>query len=329
MMFERKGQSLPVGGRGHGQAAMGLYNAVAVALMWAGFAAGPCALAQESEEPTGIFFAPDDDEAAPKPAAPNAGDDANKPAPVTPQGVSEPVTLRRRQAHDSIFGSYRIRVGAARPDFDEGRLKLYDKMYGSEKIHPVFGAAWFAWDWYATLGLTFQTAYYRAEGFAARGVGGNTSGDNINNDTYTKDPAGPLTLTLIPVQAALAAEFTPFDKKWLVLDAWAGMEWMYWQEVRTSGGTSSGLAAATGTDSDANPTNRGWGHGKVFGGAVNILLNGLDPASAASMRGVMGIDAVYISPYVEFTVPYNSKGNEPVTFARRTVGVVFTFETYN
>jgi len=102
---------------------------------------------------------------------------------------------------------------------------------------------------------------------------------------------------------------TPFPKKWLVIDGWAGWERLYFQETRnqkqaattttgttttttttgTSTSTTTRLAGLRGgmtpippelgavtTSTDRTLTNTGWRNAMVVGAAANILLNALD-----------------------------------------------------
>lgn len=329
-------------------------------------------LLAQGEVESEIEFAPDDADAAPMPPAaspagppvvpavpPEAAAAAPEPessaAAAPPQAAAvegsaapagEGLITPRPPTDTRIFGRYRIRIAAARPHFDE--LEFYDDLYGDEKAYPQFQADWFAWDWYATLGLSFRFAYYSAEGHAAKA---NKPKDQVVESDFDgaeppakPDEAGPTTLTLVPLQLLGAAQFTPFDRKWIVVDAYAGLEYLYWQEVRTkaqsstpspttgtgtgTGGTGSSPAAAmllaeTEGDDDDGYTNTGFKTASVFGVGLNILLNGLDERSVASMRGSMGLGYVYLSPFIEVV----RQLGDGASFSRSVVGVGFTFES--
>ena len=112
----------------------------------------------------------------PKPAPPvedsaPATQSTEEPASTSPTFVDELPKLRvRRQANpDEVFGRYRVRVGMARPRFDDG-LKFYDELYGKTSWYPTLSADWFAWDWYATLGLSFRGGYYTDRGHAGHRI---------------------------------------------------------------------------------------------------------------------------------------------------------------
>lgn len=289
------------------------------------------AFAQDDEGD--IQFAPNDDEPAPPPSPPVAPTDAvqGPERPVQDPEADGNVQIHvRGKAPDRVFGTYRVRVSYNRPEFNDG-MRFYNETYGKPSAYPTFTADWFAWDWYATLGLKFGMGYYTDDGHALKTKEGVTKAKaDLEPTDLEQDKNGKTSLTLIPLQVSLAAEMTPFAKKWLVLDGWIGVERIYWQEVRTGGGGSSTSPAAvmedpTATDSkDSTLTNKGWKNGTVIGASANILLNPLDEQGAASMRGSMGLGYIYLSPFMEIARSTNKDG---VSFGRKVYGVGFTFET--
>jgi hypothetical protein len=309
----------------------------------------PCLLPASpaiAEDESGIQFAPDDEPspqpppAPPAPPAPAAKDEATQGQSSRTRQIrteaapgSEPEVRLRVHARDQgVFGRYRVRVMGAYPRFDDG-LKYYDRLYGSPKWYPQLAADWFAFDWYATLGLSFRMGYYQAQGHAGQGMNGEAK-DQVNTANLATDKNDATTLTLLPLQACVTAEMTPFQRKWVVLDGWIGVERLYYQEVRQGAGTSAihlvGLdgTGQTGTGSTTQPddtlTNAGWKNSSVLGFAANILLNPLDETSTASLRGPMGIGSVYLSPFTEIVRTVSKTG---VSFGRTVTGVAFTFET--
>jgi len=232
---------------------------------------------------------------------------------------------------NELFGQYRIRVGMARPNFNDG-LKFYDKLYGDEKWYPTFGVDWFPWDYYVTAGLSFRFGFYTADGHAAKTTSGKPKED-LTEDDIIKDDNGPTSLTLIPLQVALTTEFTPFSRKFVVIDAWLGFEQIYYQEVRTADtGTKSTTPSTTTSFALAEPaaasddtlTNKGWKTATTLGVSANILLNALDDESVRSMRGTMGLGYVYLSPFLEIARTLSKEG---ASFGRTSLGVGFTFES--
>ena len=321
--------------------------------------------AQGEDEGSGIQFAPDedassadeesdmiykdeDDAPVAKPVNP-APTVTPTPAPVTPTPAPEtpaPAVTNEEPKEtldlsggrrNVLFGSYRVRVGLAQPDFE--KLLYYDKLYGDEDPYPMIAADWFFWDWYATMGLSFRAGFYTATGKAAKEI--EKPLQDITADDVQKDPNSKTNLTLIPLQVALTAEITPLRQKWLVVDGYIGLESLYYQEVRNSPETKASsaaliqTAAETEEDTEADDalTNKGTKQLTVLGFSANILLNGLDGASANSMRGTMGLANIYLSPFIEYSRSLSSsptsgnKISKNPDFSRTTMGIGFTFES--
>jgi hypothetical protein len=290
-----------------------------------------------------------------KPAPPDTPQPESQPKETKPAAADKveesPKVFKRGESHnDQLFGSYRVRLMYARPTFNE-HLKYYNDLYGKPKNYPELAIDWFAWDWYATLGLSTRFGYYTADGNAAQLPGGLQTASSAN---LSKDVNGPTTLTLIPVQLLFTMEITPFPKKWLVLDGWFGWERLYFQETRnqkqsstastssgsttsgSSGGSSTARTSAIGPDlthladftisPDKTLTNTGWRNASVVGGAANILLNALDEESTASLRAI-GIGGVYLSPYLEWIKTINQPASSTLSFGRTVIGLAFTFES--
>jgi hypothetical protein len=312
------------------------WGITAVALM-AGvmFTALPSAMAQ-SEEESSILFAPDDEptgdssSAADKQMGPpnpyarkvNGKDEVGPPVPYSLRYSlsAQQRPHERAKPGARVFGRYRVRVGAANPTFTDN-LKFYKDLYGSPSVYPVFAADWFAWDWYVTFGISLRTGVYTAEGKAAKTA---TNTADSTTDSLAKDETSSTTLTLIPGQLALAAEFTPLPWKWVVFDGWYGVERLYFQETRAGATAKTSLLRPLATSATSESlTNNGFKTGIVYGGALNIKLNALDEQSIQSMRGSMGLASIYLSPYIEF-VKQTSDG---VDFSRTNRGITFTFET--
>lgn len=320
-------------------------------------------LAQGEDEGSGIQFAPEEDSSStdeesdmiykdeeetpvakpqnPAPVAPQVKP-APTPAPVNPAPAVTPEEPKQTLdlsggRRDVLFGSYRVRIGLAQPDFE--KLRFYDKLYGDEEPYPTISADWFFWDWYATMGLSFRAGFYTATGKAAKEI--NKPLQDITDADVEKDPNSKTNLTVIPLQIALTAEITPLRQKWLVVDSYIGFESLYFQEVRNSPdapAASAALIQAAETkeseESDDALTNKGTKQLTVLGFSANILLNGIDGgASANSMRGTMGLANIYLSPFIEYSraldrSPTSSKAlSKNPDFSRTTMGIGFTFES--
>ena len=323
-------------------------------------AVSPLALAQEGSGSATESVASDEvGPPAPAPlpvmSTPEVGDKATAETKVESkvepkeEPKEEPKHVYRRgESHDdTVFGSYRIRLMWARPTFRDN-LKYYDALYGRAKDYPEIAMDWFAWDWYATMGLGLRFGYYSDDGNAAQLTSGqSTDIGNLKSSDIQRDVNGPTTLLLIPMQVLFTAEITPFPKKWLVLDGWIGWERLYYQETRNqkqgSTATSNGSTGSTTTktaalrpmvphfsavtvSTDKTLTNTGWRNATVVGAAANIRLNAFDEMSAASIRNI-GIGGIYLSPYLEWIKTVGQPAGSSFSFGRTVMGLAFTFET--
>jgi len=259
---------------------------------------------------------------APAPSASSSTTSAEASPDGTTSAFGQTSGERYRQA---MFGRYRVRLGASRVKFDDG-LKFYDTLYGKSSLMPMLAGDWFAWDWYVTFGLSFRLNYYYDRGNAARATGIDRS--SVTADQLTIDDNQKTTLTLVPLQLLATAQFTPFSRKWIVLDGWAGLERTYFRESRVpkedTTKKKTALASAAGDSSEKTLTNRGFRSASVVGASVNILLNWLDDQSARSMESAMGLRYVYVSPFMEIVRTLEDSG---VSFGRSSAGVAFTFES--
>ena len=312
-------------------------------LVWFGLAAAPV-YAEPEELESSIEFAPDDPvDAPPSLSAPQVeradpASDPNEPpllqshrkyesndknaAPQKPA-----FSLRGRNREATVFGAYRVRLSYAIPKFNGG-LKSYKTAYGSANGYPEIGADWFAWDWYATLGFGLRAGYYTANGHALQVNEGVDKPDpkTLGDSDVHIDPNGPTALTLLPLKLLATAELTPFHRKWVVLDGWAGYERLYFQEVRKVpvAATNTGTTAAAPVDMAL--VNRGWLNSTVVGAAINVLLNPLDQASSYAAHTGMGIGAIYLTGYSEWI---RALDRNRLSFGRTVFGIAFTFETSN
>jgi hypothetical protein len=224
-----------------------------------------------------------------------------------------------------IFGEYRVRLGASKPTFSSD-LKYYETLYGATSYYPSISADWFAFDWYATFGISLRSGFYTDEGKAGRGQsssGETFSKENITDGNLQVDKQASTTLTLLPLQIAAIVQFTPFDFKWLVFDGWFGMERLYFQEVRAGSSVSSGKTLiSTASDSNTVLTNNGFKNAVLYGFGANIRIDALDESTSASL-GSMGLHAVYLTPSIE-VIQQTDKG---VNFSRRVTSLAFVFES--
>jgi hypothetical protein len=237
----------------------------------------------------------------------------------TPDGstrkIIEDRRKRREEAKDQrMFGSYRLHIGAVRPTFET--QSKYEEHYSASSWMPTLGVDYFAFDWYATLGLAFRFGYYKDSGYALK----------TENGESVKDKSTKTELTLVPLQVAAAAEISPFSQKWIVLSGWAGYEYLYFQEVRK--GEDSATPAATDSEEETSSglfTTSGWRQGTVLGAAASFRIDWADGQASGSLSTISMRD-MYLTPFIEVVT---SSDNERLNFERKSIGLLFTIESMN
>jgi len=271
-------------------------------------------------DPADLQSTPSTTEDVPKPAneqkSENAEDDSTDSKELTKGGVERQYVFSRK---GQVFGRKRVRlsIGKTKFDADSGQDE-YETFYGNPKNMPEIQADYFFFDWYLTLGVSFSAGLYQADGHAVKL---NESG------AITKDLNAPTSLTFVPFQFAIIGQLSPLPWKWIVFDYWMGREFAYFQEVRNETSDLSAMITLAETEDEPDQlTNKGYKNASIVGMSVNINLTGLDSGGVNSMRGPMGIGAVYLTGFME-NVFDQSEGN--VSFERSMVGIGFTFESVN
>ncbi len=220
-----------------------------------------------------------------------------------------------------IFGRNKIQLAANRPTFDDSQ-KCYNKFYGKPQTHISFSGEWFPLDWWVNPGVYTRLGVYSVRGKAVTGTSAATQ--SASCDTLSVDQNSSTNLLFVPIQLGAKLQFSPFRRKWLVVDYWTGAELDWWQETRSDSALSLSpinLAAA----SSQVYTTTGRKRSISAGASVHLLLNPLDERTVRSMIETMGIGYVYLSGFVE-TVKSTSK--EGLNFGRNVVGLGFTFEAF-
>ncbi len=220
-----------------------------------------------------------------------------------------------------VYGSYKIRVGLAKPTFNDG-LKGYDTLYGKTNYYPMFGSDWTPFDGYVGVGLSFRFGYYSAKGYASKLKEGTSAGSisdiqSLDESNLEKDTTSSTELGVYPLQGLIHFSFTPFwDRKWAVLSGWAGMERFYYQEELLS------------KDASAATTSRVVAKGKreamIFGAELALAMNWLDESTVHALKNPLGIGFVYAAPFFQTIKAQAAKGP---SFGRTEFGVSFNFES--
>ena len=253
---------------------------------------------------------------------PARAEDAASPS-ASEGEVSSPIVLRSRfeseLQSDRTFGRYRLGLGFLRPAKTSGK-EVYEKFYG-----PMPGQASFAVEYYPfgskiAAGVRGAVGYLSDSGYASK---------TPMAQGYERDMNSRLSLSVTPVQIGLAAQATPFAKKWVVLSGWFGWEKCYYQEARRlKDSTSSTSLASTDTESTSTSTksylNSGSTSGINYGAAVNISMSPISEGTANLMRDTMGLNEIYVSPFFEATKMTSTAAFD---FSRTAIGVAFIFES--
>lgn len=279
--------------------------------------------APDSQEPSPqVDSSVNDAQTATPEVAPVVTDTADK------RVEEQAVQVEKAPAHESdravvgtyggrIFGRHKVQLAANRPTFNEGQ-RCYEKFYGKPETHLTFSGEWFPLDWWINPGIYTRLGVYSARGKAVSGSSDTTASNDC--EKLTVDTNSSTGLLFMPIQLGAKIQFSPFRRKWLVIDYWTGAELDWWQETRNE---SASMALAASNEQVYTTTGRK--RSISAGASVHLLLNPLDESTVRSMISTMGLGYVYLSGFME-TVKSTSQGG--LTFGRKVVGMGFTFEAY-
>ncbi len=240
-------------------------------------------------------------------------------------------------------GGYKIQLALGKPTFN--KLKYYKLLYGETNVYPSFSTSYKFLNFSGfSLGAGLRLSYYTANGKTA----------TIGSDGEPTPTLSKSNLTIVPYQFFVSAQISPFSSRFLVLDAWAGYEELYYEETRlnknTTTTTTTTTPATTTTPSTTpsttttstantdtaqkNEINSGWNKSFTYGLALNILLNPLDGSASHNLKHTMGLRFIYLAPYMEVTTALNGgklfinqRSASVVDFSRMSFGILFMFET--
>jgi hypothetical protein len=238
-----------------------------------------------------------------------------------PPGETD-VVFQSTGAHDRPVGTYKIGIGLLRPDFNDG-LVGYEETYANVSWYPSIQVDWMPFEFYRmALGLKFAMGMYKDEGRAIR------TAEETEAPTG-RDDSSRTNLLLLPLTAAINFTANPFSQRWIGFDAWAGIEYLYYQETRS---TETPAAPTTQPAARLRPiggdvsaiANKAWKRNSLYGVSVNLLLNWMDQGSPNSMRGSLGLGYVYLSPFIQVSQSMDDRG---ASFGRQEFGIAFRFES--
>ncbi|MBI2602930.1 MAG: hypothetical protein HYW48_07735 [Deltaproteobacteria bacterium] len=214
---------------------------------------------------------------------------------------------------------YKLQLSVGKPTFT--KMQYYDELFGSTEYLPTFGFAYkFLGIPMAQIGAGFKMSVYSANGNQALKKG--TSPVTIEKAT------GQSRLTVLPYQIFLIGQVSPFYKRYIVFDVWAGYEELYFEDVRLP-------AAGEVESSDRRKVvTSGWDRSMTYGVSANFLLNPLEERAVQNLYNSMGFRFIYFGPFIEFVSSLgegkgflNQQQTTPVDFSRQTFGITFMFET--
>ena len=265
--------------------------------------------AAEPQEDSDAAAEPQEDSDAAAEPQEDSVEESDAAAEPQAEGVEDAADGSKKSASAKRVGAYKIRFGASSPTFS-GKLNYYDDLYGNPAPSVAIKVDHYFLGETIPFGIGLHAGYSQDTGKAA--LTDQPSGGSFSDGEL--DGEQELVLVLIPIQLNLVAQW-PLFEKFITLDFWGGFEYLYVQESRhTSGGSSKSKTFV----------NTGYNQASVFGGGVNIRIDGLESRSQWALRD-FGIQGVYLMPYVELANSISSKMGD---YSRTTLGLVFSFETF-
>ncbi|NRA67049.1 MAG: hypothetical protein HRU19_21350 [Pseudobacteriovorax sp.] len=196
----------------------------------------------------------------------------------------------------------------------------YEKLFGEPAIYPEFWVerSILPLPFGLDLSLGFRIGMYQDKGKSAEGVGfdGQLNADLDDSEVTSGQKSR---LTLIPIQLISTISYTPFDRRWVIINFFAGLSQTYIENTLEP-------ASSEGSDgSSVKPfVNSGWNQEVVTGASLSFDISAIDTSSSYSLR-VYGIERMFLTPFLQIvTTAKDTVG----TFDREMYGIMFTFETW-
>ena len=217
---------------------------------------------------------------------------------------------RLARVANADFGSFVIGLGIDAVNFTD--LSNYEDYYGAPSSRLSFG-----FDFYPlttrffAFGAGFRLGTYSDSGYARYRP-------TLNADLI-KDVNGETSLALQQIDVSLNALITPFPSQFISFGLWAGYSQMNFAETR------AGNALAN--DSSGNNeafVNDGSRAQIVSGVSLMVDITPLEESSVYSMIQTIGVDRVFMSPYV---ATYVDVGDDGANFSNQSMGLMFNFES--
>ena len=149
---------------------------------------------------------------------------------------------------------------------------------------------------------------------------GNARYRSSQSDPLVLDPEGDITLSIQQYELTGNLIFSPMRSQFISFGFWAGMGSLNFSETRTTESTS---VSVTDDESQKFFTNEGSRTLLTSGSALYIDITPLEESSVYSMIANLGIDRVYMAPYLTLARDTDNKGAD---FTTQAYGLMFGFE---
>jgi hypothetical protein len=238
---------------------------------------------------------------------PKATSSPVSPGPVT----SSSANMRRKPSTIFAFGFGQIQ--------DLSEYNLYERLYGAKTNMYFLQSGYYFYSNEVDVGFSAKFGYYHDRGHPLTSIQGLEIPVKGNlPDSAVTDPKQSIDLTLIPLQALLELAYSPFPvSRRIVFRGWLGPEFLFVQEA-----LRPNLPDNTTPPEGSSLVSKGWNRGLVTGAMISVSISGIESRSDYAL-GSMGIDRIYISPFLEIVKTTSDKmGN----YDRKIYGINITFE---
>lgn len=209
------------------------------------------------------------------------------------------------------YGSFFITLSGDGLTFTE--LDGYEDFYGESSTRLNFGLEFYPLSSpYMAIGGGFKIGFYSDDGFARY--------QPISGGDYVKDDNGETSLSVRQYELTANILFTPFRSQFISFGAWTGLSVLDFSESRVSNSSSVTTNEEEGQKAYIN---RGSRNLITTGFSVLIDITPIEETPVYSMIDTIGVDRVYLSPYVTTSV---DTGDEGADFSNQSLGIMFGFE---
>lgn len=221
--------------------------------------------------------------------------------------------VRKERIDNADYGSFMLSLSGDVPEYSE--LESYDDFYGSVSTKLNFGIDFYPISTpYLAMGFGFNFGLLSDDGYPRYQA--------VSGGPYVKDSDGKIELSIKQYDITGKVLFSPFRSQFISFGAWSGISVLDFSETRVA--ESSSVSATSDSESSTKVyTNEGSRNLLVTGASVLLDITPLEEWTVYTMIATMGIDKVYLAPYVTTSVDPSDKG---ANFSSQSMGVMFGFE---